>query len=250
MSLRQLAVHACLIALIAIPCTARAQDAKGAPCSDSLYLELRRIPIDSLTPRQYEIFRERDRACTQSQSQAAAAGVTAKPEKAHQGFWWGFDLGVGSAQPDCPQCVSSGETAPPPETESGGVFAARLGGTLNERVLVGGEVVAWGFSERSVIGVLAMMQAYPLRTRPVFIRMGLGIVGDEFISGTAELSSSGPGFSAAAGYDFRIGRTMLSPTFMIVRATAMSAYTVTGLPRPTTDIKPSFAAFTVALHRY
>ena len=250
MTLRQIAVRACLLAFSAVPCTVRAQDSKVSPCSDSLYLELRRIPIDSLTPRQYEVFKDRDRACTQSQSQTASAAIASKPEKAHQGFWWGIDLGLGSAQPDCSQCISTGTTAAPPETESGGVFALRLGGTPHERMLIGGEVDLWGFSDRSVIGALAIIQAYPVRTRPLFIRMGLGVVGIEYISRTAELSSSGWGFSAATGYDFRLGRTVLSPTLMMVRATSMSTYSVTGVPRPTEEIKPAFVAFTVALHRY
>ena len=45
---------------------APAPDSAAGPCSDSLYLALKRIPVDSLSPRQWELFRVRDAACVQS----------------------------------------------------------------------------------------------------------------------------------------------------------------------------------------
>ena len=43
-----------------------AQGVAPPACSDSLYLALKRKPVDSLSAREYELFRERDRACLQT----------------------------------------------------------------------------------------------------------------------------------------------------------------------------------------
>ena len=45
---------------------ASAQANSGLPCSDSLYTALKKRPVDSLSAREYEMFRERDRACLQA----------------------------------------------------------------------------------------------------------------------------------------------------------------------------------------
>lgn len=253
MSLRQIVVRACLVALIALPSAVRAQDVKASPCSDSLYLQLRGIPLDSLTPRQYEVFRDRDRACTQAQTAAVPAkpAKPAKPSKAHQGFWWGIDGGYGSAQPDCPQCVSEGTSTAPPSSESAGVFALRLGGTPHERLLLGGEIAMWGLSgARSVIGVLFISQVYPMRAQPLFVRLGVGVVGLAYLTQRAEINTMGNGVSGGVGYDFHLKRNVISPTVYWVRGTSMNTKTSVGVRPSTDEIKPTFVAFMVGFHRY
>ena len=42
------------------------QPAANEACSDTLYVRLSAIPVDSLSPRQYEQFRIRDAACVAS----------------------------------------------------------------------------------------------------------------------------------------------------------------------------------------
>ena len=44
--------------------TRRAADSEA--CADTLYLRLRAVPVDSLSPRLYEQFRIRDAACVAS----------------------------------------------------------------------------------------------------------------------------------------------------------------------------------------
>jgi len=46
--------------------------AQSGPCADSLYVALRRVPVDSLSPREYELFRVRDEACVRFRTQAPA----------------------------------------------------------------------------------------------------------------------------------------------------------------------------------
>jgi hypothetical protein len=47
----------------ALVIAARAPALAQSPCSDSSYLAMKRRPVDSLSAREYEVFRERDRAC-------------------------------------------------------------------------------------------------------------------------------------------------------------------------------------------
>ena len=71
---RALAILACLFVL---PAVAGAQSSAPAACSDSLYLALKRRPVDSLSAREYELFRDRDRACLQpAAGQGAAADAS------------------------------------------------------------------------------------------------------------------------------------------------------------------------------
>jgi hypothetical protein len=64
---------------LALPSAASGQNPRPSPCSDSLYLALKRKPVDSLSTREYELFRDRDRACLQSagtQPTSASSGAT------------------------------------------------------------------------------------------------------------------------------------------------------------------------------
>jgi hypothetical protein len=53
------------VALV-LPSAVSGQSLPPSPCSDSLYLALKRKPVDSLSTREYELFRDRDRACLQN----------------------------------------------------------------------------------------------------------------------------------------------------------------------------------------
>lgn len=64
--------------LLVMPALAGAQSTAPVACSDSLYLALKRRPVDSLSAREYELFRERDRACLQSGTVQPPAGAPAQ----------------------------------------------------------------------------------------------------------------------------------------------------------------------------
>jgi hypothetical protein len=51
------------------------------PCADSLYQALRRVPLDSLSDRQYDYFTQRERTCTEWQRLRALAEA---PEGVHR----------------------------------------------------------------------------------------------------------------------------------------------------------------------
>ena len=42
------------------------RQAAAGPCADTLYVRLGRLNVDSLSPREWELFRVRDAACVQS----------------------------------------------------------------------------------------------------------------------------------------------------------------------------------------
>jgi len=42
-----------------------AQAQQGSPCEDPRYLQLKGVPLDSMTQREYEYFTEKDKACTE-----------------------------------------------------------------------------------------------------------------------------------------------------------------------------------------
>lgn len=126
-----------------------------------------------------------------------------------QGFWIGFGGGYGSAfaEADCQDCGGGSRE---------GSFTAfvKLGGTLNQRVLLGVESNAWIKEEEGVTLTLgsatATLTFYPQASSGFFLKGGAGLsyVSTDLSSGTLSVSVSktGWGVLAGAGYDLRLGR--------------------------------------------
>jgi len=64
----------------------------------------------------------------------ASVGAAQHPQ-VRKGFWIGFGFGYGSSNVSCDGCGSASR-------ESGGAGFIKLGGTLNDKVLLGGEINA------------------------------------------------------------------------------------------------------------
>jgi hypothetical protein len=68
------------VALLVLPLTVDAQQGPFAPytaaCADSMYVALKRGPVDSLSAREYALFAERDRLCLQSRAAPAPSTTT------------------------------------------------------------------------------------------------------------------------------------------------------------------------------
>ena len=123
------------------------------------------------------------------------------PQK-REGFWFNIGLGYGSL--GCQDCVG----------RDGGLSGGlALGGTINDRLLLGVSSNAWTKSEQGVTltvsAVTAAIRFYPSSTGGFFLLGGLGL-------GRIDVGASGGGFSLNAsttgtgaliglGYDFRIG---------------------------------------------
>ena len=127
-----------------------------------------------------------------------------------EGFWIGGGMGVGSLGVDD---GSDRSTAP--------VGYLKLGGTLSERFLLGGEVNLWIKEDRGLTlthgNVSAVGYFYPSSTNGFFLKAGLGmseleiendrvyVVGDELVIEFNRVSETGIGAVVGLGYDVRVG---------------------------------------------
>lgn len=133
-----------------------------------------------------------------------AGGVAAQHPQTRKGFWIAFGLGFGSAQLKCDACSF--------DREGGGVGHIRLGGTLNEKLLLGGDVTAWTKDIEGVTfslgNVSFIAQYYPTATGGLFLKGGAGFSTIQASEGGNEARGEGFGLSAGLGYDIRVGRNI------------------------------------------
>lgn len=127
--------------------------------------------------------------------------VAAQKPQVRKGFWIGFGFGYGSSNVSCDGCGSSNR-------ESGATGFLKMGGTLSDKVLLGGEVNAWTKSTNGVTADLGNVSfaayLYPQPKSGFFVKGGVGFATTRLHnSGTAE--ASGFGFVAGLGYDIRVG---------------------------------------------
>lgn len=139
----------------------------------------------------------------------AASSASAGHPQERQGFWIGFGLGYGSASVSCDDCESGGR-------EGSFTGFLKLGGTLNERVLLGVEFNGWIKEEDGATVTLGSFTGtvtfYPRASSGFFLKGGVGAsqVDTEFRDGSlsATVSKSGWGVLAGMGYDLRVGRNV------------------------------------------
>jgi opacity protein-like surface antigen len=130
-----------------------------------------------------------------------------------EGFWIGFGAGYGSASIDfdCDFCDVAGDGR-----EGSVTGFLKLGGTLNESVLLGVETNAWSKDQggaRITLGnVSGTVTFYPSASSGFFLKAGAGVsyVDTGFDEGSlsVSLSKTGFGFLAGVGYDLRVGRNV------------------------------------------
>ena len=125
-----------------------------------------------------------------------------------QGFWIGFGGGYGSAlgQFDCSDCGGDDSR----EGSATGFF--KLGGTLNQRVLLGVEGNLWTKTQEGVrlsLGnVSGTVTFYPQASSGFFLKTGLGVGYLETSFGDLNITKSGFGVLGGLGYDIRVGRNI------------------------------------------
>lgn len=143
-------------------------------------------------------------SCLASASVASAG----HPQERH-GFWIGFGAGVGSANLTCDDCEGGRETS--------GVGFVRMGGTLSDRILLGGEVNLWSKEQDGVTvnlyGMLATLTLYPRPASGFFVKGGLGVsfTDNEIHEGDKTITTdlgTGLGLLVGAGYDVRVRRNL------------------------------------------
>ena len=123
------------------------------------------------------------------------------------GLFLGFNLGAGTADIS----ADSGEDT---DREWGGAGNFRIGGALNNNLLLGGEFTAWGKEEDgstlALSTVLFAVTYYP-GDQGLFLRGGVGFGTSSFeveVEDGFKLSKDESGFAmaAAAGYEWRLTR--------------------------------------------
>lgn len=130
-----------------------------------------------------------------------AAQQRSEPPR-YQGFWIGFGVGGGA---------NLDETAA--DARAGGAGYLRMGGTINQQLVIGGEASGWArdvdagtVSRANLTGTVYF---YPAQGNGFFLKSGLGFAAAQFetTQGNATLTISDEGFGATfgAGYDFRLG---------------------------------------------
>lgn len=129
-----------------------------------------------------------------------------------EGFFIGFGLGWGSL--GCSECSG--------ERESGFSGYFKLGGTVDEQLLLGFETNGWVKEEDGVTlsqgNGSAVAYLYPQPESGFFIKGGLGLSTlDLSVSGFGSDSETGFGLVGGVGYDARVGADFsLSPYANIV----------------------------------
>jgi hypothetical protein len=143
---------------------------------------------------------------------AVPADAQGNPQT-REGFWISFGLGVGSL--GCDDCNAEDER------ETGGYGYLRLGGTLSQRLLIGGEANGWSKSENDVTLTVStvgpVLLFYPGANSGFFLKGGLGLANIELELGNLSIEETGVGLTLGLGWDARVGRNFaLTPFFDIV----------------------------------
>ncbi len=118
--------------------------------------------------------------------------------QSHEGFWVGFGLGAGSLG-----------LADATDRSTGVVGYVKLGGTINERLLIGAESNAWTKDESGVTlthtNFSAVAYFYPSTTNGFFLKGGLGWSRLSVGAGSISVAENGGGAVLGLGYDVSVG---------------------------------------------
>ena len=136
----------------------------------------------------------------------AAAPVAAQGNpQTREGFWISFGLGYGSLGCD----IDNGDDDCT-DRESGTHGYLRMGGTLSQRLLIGGEINVWNKSRDqaslTVSNFGPVLYFYPNPMGGLFLKGGLGLATISFDFGPVEFEENGAGLTLGLGYDARVGR--------------------------------------------
>ncbi|HMU60789.1 MAG TPA: hypothetical protein PKA66_03330 [Gemmatimonadales bacterium] len=139
----------------------------------------------------------------------ATGRAAAQGAQAHEGFWIGFGFGYGSAEVSCNGCGAS-------DRQGGAAMFLAMGGTVSQKLLLGGELNGWGKWGSAVddggliLGNTSFVAYYyPGATSGLFIKGGIGLASYVSIDSSGT-TTSGNGFGGVVGvgYDIPVGRTV------------------------------------------
>jgi len=130
---------------------------------------------------------------------AAPSDVEAQRPHTREGFFIGFGLGLGTL--GCDDCD---------EREAGLSGYLKLGGTVNDRVLLGFESSGWTKEESGVTlsqgNASAVVWFYPTAASGFYLKGGLGLATlDLTIEDVGSGDETGAGVTLGLGFDARVG---------------------------------------------
>ncbi len=148
--------------------------------------------------------------------QEAPRGLSLVREGDRAGLWGGFSLGAGGEAFDLRDGAGYTEELYRP------TVSFRLGGTVNQNLRLGGEVLAW-INERdrsveSLTSLLFVGQLYPLATSGVYLKGGVGLGRNAVdFDGGGGVGDTGFAGLVGAGWELRVGRRWyLNPSVDVV----------------------------------
>jgi hypothetical protein len=149
-------------------------------------------------------------------SQAAPRGLVEVARGGRTGFWGGLGLGAGGEAFDLLDGVGYSRELYKP------TISLRLGGTVNQHLRLGGEILAWiddqGDQTASLSSFLFVAQAYPASAAGLYLKGGLGL-GRNAVEFRNGLDVGDTGFAGliGAGWEVRVGRRFyLNPAVDLV----------------------------------
>ncbi|HKU60962.1 MAG TPA: outer membrane beta-barrel protein [Gemmatimonadales bacterium] len=147
-----------------------------------------------------------------------AAGVAAgQAAPGRAGFWGAFGIGAGGEAYDLQDGFGYSEQLYRP------TFSLRLGGTVNQHVRLGGEMLSWinqnGDAIESLTSALFIGQVYPFGSSGLYLKGGAGLGRNavDFPDGSG-LGDTGFAGLLGAGLEMRVSRRWyLNPTVDLVQ---------------------------------
>jgi len=136
--------------------------------------------------------------------------------QARDGFWFGAALGSGWARVSCNICQGT--------NRRGLSGTLRLGGGVSRAVLIGAEVAAWWATidsgadtvHQSLAAFSAAAFWYPSRRRPLYLKLGIGLVTHRADDGTDVITSTAIGPLLGVGYEWPVSARLLVSPFINV----------------------------------
>jgi hypothetical protein len=149
-------------------------------------------------------------------AQDTPRGLSLVREGDRAGFWGGFSVGAGGEAFDLRDGAGYSEELYRP------TVSLRLGGTVNQSLRLGGEVLAWidehRYSVESLTSVLFVGQFYPAATTGLYLKGGLGLGRNAVdFDGGGGVGDTGFAGLLGAGWEVRMGRRwFLTPSVDVV----------------------------------
>ena len=149
-------------------------------------------------------------------AQQAPKGLSEVREGGRGGFWGSFSLGAGAESFDLRDGNGYSEELTRP------TISFRAGGTVNQQLRLGGEILAWineqNRTVESLTSFLFVGQLYPVPSTGLYLKGGAG-VGRNAVDFDEGGSIGDTGFAGllGAGWEIRVGRRWyINPAFDIV----------------------------------